>query len=291
MLLREKRVSMLPPMCATLLALASLLCAAFKDLSFRMYAGTDSTCKQKNGTYIAVIGLTWCFACGIASIIGGDTFGGAELLWGAAVGLSGGISNILLAHSMARCGTAVCSTMYRLNLVPAALLMIFLFDEPSNLMTWIGIGVAAVAVFFFSDFKLGSVHSGFALLCLASLCRAFMGVSMKAGIVYGASTAPCLCVAGAVWFLCGFLWDRQIIPDRRCLAYGLVSGVLTIGVAVFLYLALSMGNGAVIIPLSQLSFALTALLAWVILKEGLNLRQGLAITCSIAAIVFLGVFG
>ncbi len=190
MLSLEKRPPKLPTMCATLLALASLLCAAFKDLSFRMFAAGSAGSQQQNGSYIAVIGFTWCCACGLASLVIGDSFGPAELLWGAAVGLSGGISNILLAHAMSRCGTAVCSTMYRLNLVPAALLMIFLFDEPSNVMTWLGIGVAAIAVFFFSDFKWRRLDSGFSLLCLASLCRALMGVSMKAGVVYGASTAP-----------------------------------------------------------------------------------------------------
>lgn len=274
-------------MTASLLALASLLCASFKDLSFRMFAGEQ----QKNGSYIAVIGMTWCLACAIASLFTGGSFSAEVWIWGLAIGLSGGFSNILLAKAMGKCGTAVCSTMYRLNLVPAAILMIFLFDEPSNLMTWCGICIAAVAVLFFSELKLDKMNTGLALLCFASLLRAVMGVCMKAGSFYGASTAPCMCIAGAAWFCCGIAWDRQLIPDRRTLAYGLVSGVLTIGVACFLYLALSIGNGAIIIPLSQLSFALTALLAWAILKEGINLRQGAAIACSIGAIVLLGVYG
>lgn len=273
-------------MTATLLALASLLCAAFKDLSFRLFAGDQ----QRNGSYIAVIGLTWGLAFAVAALLGDSSFNRAALLWGAAIGLSGGISNILLVKAMGSCETAVCSTMYRLNLVPAAVLMIFIFNEPSNFMTWLGIAVATAAVWFFSDTRMNKMDRGFLLLCLASLCRAIMGLSMKGGSFYDASTEATLCVAGLTWCLCGVCWDRRLIPDQRTLLFGLGSGVLTIGVAFFLYLALSYGNGAIIIPISQLSFALTAVLAWLLLKEGLNLRQGVAISCAVLAVICLGVF-
>jgi uncharacterized membrane protein len=154
-----------------------------------------------------------------------------------------------------------------------------------------GIAAASVAVLFFSDFKIDKANAGFVLLCLASLCRAGMALAMKGGAMAGAGVAPTLCIAGCVWCVSGLCWDRQLLPDRRTLLYGIGSGILTIGVALFLYLALSLGNGAVIIPISQLSFAVTALLAWAIFKEGLNRRQGLAIACSIVAVVCLGVFG
>lgn len=116
-----------------------------------------------------------------------------------------------------------------------------------------------------------------------------MGITMKAGSVFGASTWPTLSIAAAVWLCCGLAWDRQLKCDKRTLHFGFVSGLLTIGVAACLYIALSLGNGAIIIPLSQLSFVVTAVLAWLLLNERLNMRQSFAIVCAMFSIVILGV--
>jgi drug/metabolite transporter (DMT)-like permease len=270
---------------ATLFALASLACAAGNDLVFRTYGRGP----RRSGAYIAVIGLVWMLAFGIAGQALGHDLSPAAIGWGLVAGLCGAAANLLLVEAMARSSAAVCSTIYRLNLVPAAVLAVLLLGEPAGPWTWAGVGLAAAAVGAFAGGAAGGDRTGVLLVALGSLARAGMALAMKAGALAGAAAEPSLMIAGAVWLATGLGWERGRLPDLRTWRFGLGSGVLTAGVVLFLFLALARGCAALVIPVSQLSFAATALLAWPFLGEPLGRRQLAGIGLAVAAIVCLGI--
>lgn len=269
---------------ALLLALASLACAAVNDLVFRSY-GRGS---RRAGAYVAIIGAVWVLAFAVAALALGRVLSPAALLWGLVAGICGAAANLLLIEAMARAGAAVCSTIYRLNLVPAAVLAVLLLGESAGAWTWIGVALAAAAVGAFASGTAGASRTGVLLVALGSLARAGMALAMKAGSLDGASAEPVLAVAGAVWLVAGWAADRGRLPDHRTWGFGLASGALTAGIVLFLFLALARGDAALVIPVSQLSFAATALLAWPVLGERLSLRQGAGLGLATLAIIILG---
>ncbi|MBU1932121.1 EamA family transporter [Patescibacteria group bacterium] len=336
-----------------LLALVSMVCAAANDFVFKLYARRhDST-----GAYLAIIGVVW------AGVFMGPLPSFACLLdyktatWGIISGVFSICANILLVKLLAKEDVGICATIYRLNLVPAALLAFILFKEPVTAprLTAIAAGVAAiwlfswparksVSTFVFSPF-FASKPCGLAcnamrsiagrlpqggssvtdaamedkmaflasqgsakmprglprgaslaiwLTVLASLLRAGMGLSYKAGLLNGANEYGLLVINGFVWIIggiiCHFVVDQKKwrIPPATA-AYGALSGVLVCGIALFMMLALKYGDASLVLPVTQMSFALTALAGIVFIKEPLTSRKCLGIALAMVCILLMGV--
>ncbi|MFH1970088.1 MAG: EamA family transporter [Verrucomicrobiota bacterium] len=313
-----------------LLALVSMVCAAANDFIFKLYARQhDST-----GSYLAIIGIVW------AGVFMGPLPSFACLLeyktaaWGIISGVFSICANILLVKSLAKEDVGICATIYRLNLVPAALLAFILFKEPvtaPRLMA-IATGVAAIWLFswpsrksastfvfspFFASKPCGLPQGGMAFLAsqssakmprglprgaslviwltvMASLLRAGMGLSYKAGLLNGANEYGLLVINGLVWIIggiiCHFVVDQKkwrISPAT--VAYGALSGVLVCGIVLFMMLALKYGDASLVLPVTQMSFALTALAGIVIIKEPLTSRKCLGIALAMVCILLMGV--
>jgi len=208
----------------------------------------------------------------------------------------------------------ICATIYRLNLVPAALLAFILFKEPVTAprLTAIAAGVAAIWFFSWPSRKSAStfVLSPFFarkscglprgaslaiwLTVLASLLRAGMGLSYKAGLLNGANEYGLLVINGFVWIIggtiCHFAVDQKKwrIPPATA-AFGALSGVLVCGIALFMMLALKHGDASLVLPVTQMSFALTALAGIVLIKEPLTSRKCLGIALAMVCILLMGV--
>ena len=278
-----------------LLALGSMVCAAANDFVFKLYARRhDAT-----GANLAIIGVVWAgvfmeplpsFAC----LLDYKT-----AAWGIISGVFSICANILLVKLLAKEDVGICATIYRLNLVPAALLAFILFKEPVTALRLTAIATGVVAIVLFS-WPSGKAASKFAfslaiwLTVLASLLRAGMGLSYKAGLLNGANEYGMLVINGFAWIvggtICHFVVDQKkwCIPPAT-LAFGALSGVLVCGIVLFMMLALKYGDASLVLPVTQMSFALTALAGIVVIKEPLTSRKCLGIALAMVCILLMGV--
>jgi len=124
--------------------------------------------------------------------------------------------------------------------------------------------------------------------------RAGMGLSYKAGLLNGANEYGLLAISGFIWIaggmICHFVVDREKwrIP-LSVLTYGGLSGTLVCGIALFMVLALKHGDASLVLPITQMSFALTALAGIVLMKEPLTARKFMGVSLGIFCILLMGV--
>jgi drug/metabolite transporter (DMT)-like permease len=280
---------------AIYLALISMVCAAANDFVFKLSARRQGSI----GAYLAIIGLVWTvvfMAClpSFACLLEQET-----MKWGLAAGIFSICSNILFVKALAKEDVGICATIYRLNLVPAALLAFILFKEPptAGRLTAIAAGVAAILFFSLPPQKTASTFwcsPMILLVVLASILRAGMGLSYKAGLLNGANEFGLLTLNGFIWIIggviCHFAVDREFwrIPAGT-LVFGGFSGILVCGIVLFLILALKYGDASLVLPVTQMSFVLTALAGITLMKEPLTIRKFAGVTLGIFCILLMGI--
>ncbi|MFA7159432.1 MAG: EamA family transporter [Kiritimatiellia bacterium] len=277
------------------LALLSMACAAANDFVFKLYARRSGPV----GAYLAVIGVIWALAFAACLPSRQVLLQPATLLWGAVSGVFSITANILYVMALKKEDVGVCSTIYRLNLVPAAFLAFLLFGEPATAprLAAIAAGVAAVLFFSWPSGRAAAkpfVSFSIAAVFLASLLRAGMGLSYKAGLLAGADEFGLMTINGCAWIAGGagfhFMANRAAWrAPRSTFAYGAVSGALVCGIVLFLVLALKRGDASLVLPVTQMSFALTVLAGIAFMHEPLTLRKCAGVSLGAACILLMGI--
>lgn len=281
-------------MSVLILALLSMVCAAVNDFVFKLYARRAGSV----GAYLAVIGLVWALVFTIMAVFAGRRFGAPTLGWGLLSGVFSVLSNILFVQALTKQDVGVCATVFRLNLVPAALLAFVLFGEPVTCWRLLAIAVGAIAVVVFSEpfgrkASVGAIAPRIRMVVLAALLRAGMGLAYKAGLLNGAEESGMLALNGYVWVAGGIVFyvagRRRKVSWRAVWGYGGFSGVLVSGIVFFMLLALRYGDASFVLPITQMSFVLTALLGVIWMKESLTWSKLAGILLGISCIWLMGV--
>lgn len=281
---------------AVFLALLSMLCAAVNDFVFKMSTRRGGSV----GLLMGAVGVVWAvvfsFPAGTATSAAGPE---TTWFWGLVSGLFSAVANVLLIEGMARNQVGLCSTVYRLNLAPAAVMAFVFLDEHVSLNKVMGLCLAVLAVFLLSGRERNGNqvlrHSGSIwLVVLAAVLRAGMGISYKMGLIAGAERFAMLAINGGIWILAGFAYhflrSGLTVPPawRETLKYGVLSGFLVCGIVFFMMIALEAGDASVVLPVAQLSFLLTTVFGMVWLHERVTRRRISGIVCAIGCILFLG---
>lgn len=282
-------------------AAASLLFAGVNDFIFKKQSGEGSG----RGAYMAVVGAVWFAVFALAALAAGAPASGlpappgATLAWGLAAGLLSASANYLLIGSLRTIGAAVGATIYRMNMVVAAAVGVLFLGEPLGAAKLGGFALAAAALLLFASGPGPSggraAGGGLFLAFAASLLRAAMGISYKLAAEAGVHGAWFLAAQGLVWFVVGaagaLLRTGGAGLSAALIRRGAVSGLLVCGIVYFFRRALELGEASVVIPISQMSFVITALIARFALGERLDGRKAAALCLSAAAFVLLGSAG
>jgi len=278
-----------------LFALGSMFCAGLNDLIFKQYTARG----RSRGAYIALIGAIWTlFFYVMGSLSGGLKFDSETVSYGLISGTVTIIANILLLEGFRGIDASVGSTIYRLNFVVVVFLAPFFFAEQMTLWKLGGLTLATSSVFLMSwsrDSKpmfSGRTFSFFLLLVIiASILRGLMGFFYKLGTVHGVDISAFLLINGLFWAfggpMYGVIFERGLRVDRTVVLYGLVSGLLAVGITSFLFLSVKAGEAIVAIPIAQLSFVVTAVLSVWLLKERVTPWRVLGIFCAVGTILIL----
>ncbi len=288
-----------------LFAFGSLLFAGMNDLVFKRQA----TSGHGRGQYMAIVGAVWTIVFVLLAITGGQTrVAPAAITWGLVAGIFSVLGNYLLIASLRRLDASVGATIYRLNLVVAAFLAIFLFGEPLTPRKIVGLALACVAVFLFAEKRRGAdghaswISKGLVLAIVASFLRAGMGLTYKFATNEFASLEAngltpqynwFLAVQGLMWLALGLFASMRFEgivkltwPNIR---FGVLSGFLVCGIVLFMAWALAAGQASVVIPITQMSFLVTALLSWPIIRERFGPRKITALALAATALLFLSI--
>jgi len=282
-------------------ALISLAFGGINDFVFKMQANGNGRC----GQYLAVVGAVWMVVFSIPGLIHGNPhISMIALKWGLIVGFIAVIANYLLIRSLRSLDASVGVTIYRLNLLAATIIAILFLGESLTLTKTLGVIAASIAVLLFSYNKTEHRSSGLqwamGLVFLASLLRACVGIGYKlntrelTALPHTQSAGQSewfLAIQGLVWLVVGLIVMRlegETGLERNSLNYGVISGLLICGLVWFFNKAMALGDASVVIPISQMSFLVTALLSWGFIKEKFTGMKPIALAASVVAIVLLG---
>lgn len=280
---------------SVLFALGSMSCAGLNDLIFKQYVARD----RPKGAYITLIGVIWAlFFYAMGSLSGEPRFDAESISYGFISGAVTIIANILLLEGFRGVDASVGSTIYRLNFVVVVFLAPFFLAEQLTLWKFWGLAFATSSVFLMSwssDSKptsSGRTVPSFVLLVIAaSILRGLMGFFYKLGTMHAVDTNTFLFVNALFWVfggpIYGAIFERGLRLDRSVILYGLVSGILVVGIASLLFLSVRTGEAIVAVPIAQLSFVVTAVLSAWLLKERVTSRKVLGIFCAVATILIL----
>jgi len=249
--------------------------------------------------YIALIGLVWsCFYLVLCTLTGGLHFDSDTLLYGF---ISGGVlltANIFLLEGFKGIDASVGSTIYRLNFMVVIVLAPIFLAEQLALWKVVGLMFAVASVFLMSwsqgsnqGTKSQTVSRFIILAIMASIFRGLMGFFYKVGAMHGVDYNSFLLINALFWLFGGPIYsiisEKNLGVNRIVIVYGIVSGLLCVGIASFLLLSVKYGEAIVAVPIAQLSFVVTMVLSVVLLKEQLTLYKVVGIICAVGAIASL----
>ena len=253
---------------------------------------------------MAIVGIAW-LATGLCFVRSWDVDYRATILWGVISGLCSIAGNLLMLDAMRTLDGGVCSTIYRMNLVPVALGAALLLQETLTPLQWCGIAAACGAVILFLPANAALRRKEalpLAMMVAASLIRAGMGLSYRYGFQHGADKDLVVVINSLFWIGGGVVYallrERKVLSAipasermsaRKLWGYGLLSGALVAGIVLTMAasLALAEGKASVVLSIAQMSFLLTGLLGVIILKEEVSWRRTAALLCGVAAVLCL----
>ena len=275
-------------------ALASMVFAGINDVVFKNYSRKD----RSRGMYIFGIGIIWSILQLITFKLKGSHFhvDTPTILFGLMAGFFLAASNISLLESLTHLNVGLGSTIYRLNTVGVVILSFFFLNEPMEMIKLLGISCGIIGVFFLYSKQKPDDHRlqafvFFSIAILASLLRAFYGVTIKAGILKGVDPLTMLLIIAPSWIVGGALYtvfrEKRFVFTKKKIVYSLISGVLVYLIANFLMLSVEHGQASIVIPIANMSFVIALGLSIVLKMENLTYKKVLAILFAAGSIILL----
>ena len=273
-------------------ALCCVLCSALNDFIFKLYAVNS----KKRGILIFWIGIIMTLALFRMPPAGMNYQ--STIFYGLLSGFFSVVANILLIEGMTHQSAGFSSLIYRLNLIPTVLAGLLILNESLNRIQWIGIisALAAITLFGIADSKTNrwskAARTGMIMVIIAALLRAAMGITYKYGFLHQADRNWVIWLNGICWIAGGILYGLLREKDynffnKTTLKYGFFSGILVIGIVFFMALSVFYGEASIVLPIAQMSFPITFLLGYFILKEKCNRFHIISLLLAIAAVILL----
>ena len=280
-------------------AFACMFFAACNDLLFKFFAGKN----RGNGFFVSVVGVVWLVVALIPALLGqAPADWRATIIWGCISGFFSLAGNIMMLDAMRSLDVGVCSTIYRLNLVPVTVGAALILNENITPIQYVGIAAACLAILAFIPRNQSEVKRklgwAFIVMIIASLLRAGMGLSYRYGFLHGASEKYVVVINSLFWIFGGVLYafwrERHLMPynkrDWKNLFFlGGLSGALVTGIVITMALMLKLGNASMVLPIAQMSFLVTGALGIWLFKERLTVSKAMAFILGVAAVLLLSI--
>jgi uncharacterized membrane protein len=204
----------------------------------------------------------------------------------------------LFLQSLREGEATVNTPIFRLSFVITVALAILFLGEHLTARKLAGFSLAALAILLLTAFPLGRLLRGqlhqapgkpFWLALAAMGCMGLLNFLYKVAVLLGA-TPPAFIFSQ----FCGFTlialfhalwWERGLRLDRAVWAHAPPAGVLLSSGFIFLLLALQRGEASVAVPISQMSFVVTTLLAALMYGEAFTARKSAGLAAAACTIL------
>lgn len=198
-----------------------------------------------------------------------------------------------------RGGDATVNTpIFRLSFVVTVGLAIAFLGEELTLQKLLGFALAAAAVLLLAAFPFSRLlRGGFrveagrpVVLALAAMgCMGLLNFIYKIAVLLGATPSAFIfsqfCGFTFIALFHALWWERGLRLDRAVWANAPAAGVLISAGFIFLLLALERGEASVAVPISQMSFVLTTLLATLAYREAFTLKKSAGLAAAVLTIL------
>lgn len=275
----------------------AVLCLIFSGLNDFVFKKYSAGISRSRGMFVSMIGLFWFIFLMIFYQITGNTEGITVKALTLAIlpALFIFLSNILLIESMTVLDASTGSTIYRLNTILVVILSIMLLNEKIRLINIAGIIISIIAVLFLFERKKTAAGNRFILYLIigiaASLFRSLYAVSSKYLISGGTEKKAIIIMSALFWFAGGavysFFREKNTRITLISFKYSLISGLFIFLIVISLFHAIESANISIVIPISNMGFLITYILAIAAGIEKLTLRKVSALMMSVLAIVML----
>lgn len=276
------------------LALGSMVLASIGDFLYKrgQLAGVRAT------TFLWVQSLTFN-VCNLTIALATDSLrpDPSLLVFGPLLGVTMYSSRLLFMRSLQTGDLSVNGTIFRLSFVITAALAMGLSGESVYPAKLLGLGLAGLAVLGLLDVRAGRAADrlrGAAPLVVATLGFGLFGWFQKLGTAAGVAPAALLVGQGLVYLglaVPGSLLTGGLRPTRAELIHGPICGVLFSASFLALLTSLQTGEASVNVPINQLSFVLSAILAALFLGERLGRRKVLGLLAAVLAVASFTIRG
>ena len=279
---------------AVLFSLFSLVAAAFLDLVLKSYAIVLAS----RGLFIAGAGASWFVLELILLAVTGDKIiiETVSVKYGILTGLSLFTSNIVLLECLSKLDVSLGSTIYRLNTIIVVFLSYLFLGEEFGLFKSIGIllGVFSIILLYRPTNWGGEKLNYFLFLAIfASTARAIYGVVSKSAIDSGADIKTMIFITTFCWIMGGWVYyllrEQALSFSLRMIKFFVLSGTLVFAVINGLTAALTYGDASVVLPIANLSFVLTLILANVFGRESFSFPKIIVIAFAAGSIICLSI--
>lgn len=273
-----------------ILALASLLFAGLNDFVFKQYIHGRA---HPLGLFVLGVGVVWTAVLGTAMAVSTGAFTGVGWPVALGAGLASVAANLLFIASFRVVSAGTGATIYRLNLVLVAILGVVLLGESLTPWKVIGVGLGGAAVILIRNSAPHEhlVRAGALCLLLACGLRAIVGILYKLSNTVGVPPFEMLTIGGLCWVGGGLVFSlyrrESLQPSWRVGGFALLSGLLVCGIVYFMLAATRQGEASIVVPITQLSFTITALLGVVFHGESLGPRKALALAAAVGCVLAL----
>jgi len=225
----------------------------------------------------------------------------ADVLWGAAAGLSGGIGVALLYHALATGTMAVVAPTTAVCAVAIPVVVSMLLGERPMPLAVAGIALGMVSIVLVSQ-QQGGTQPGAGEPGLPGSRQSGVGTALVAGIAIGVfllsfaqagSTAgmwPLLVartVSTTLFAVMAIAGGRSLRMPTQVTALVIFAGVMDMLANALYLLATRQGPLSIVVTLSSLYPASTVLLARLVLGERLRPWQVTGVGCALAAVVLI----
>jgi uncharacterized membrane protein len=273
------------------LALLAMLCFGAGDLVYKRAAAAGIAARH----FIMLQAWFFCPLITLYAIATGTLVVERSAVWGALAGLCALIGFYNFAASLGTGRLSTNAPIFRLNFTITAALAVLLLGENLTVLKLIGLALALVAVWLLlaePAAKPGTLDRGTLVRVLVATVAVGLGnLFYKVGLLEGA--LPETILSAQAWIFCSLATlfvlasDRSLRLPEGAWRYSGAAGVLLVVGFVVLLHGLARGPASVLIPVAQLGFVVTGLLAAVMFREPVDTRKRIGLAAAAAALAAL----
>lgn len=278
-----------------LMALMGMFCNSLNDFLFRVVGSVEDPKKYRNLFYLlqAAVILLLCTATMVLFKVP-LALNGTAIFYGAALGVLSYFTYLLLILSLEAGDASLNITLYRMNFVVASILAVWILQEQLTVNKILGVILLILAILIFSSSAKHSGHlinKGLKYSIAACFMASILNMSTKIALNSGINTYTLLfyrfCTVFIITLATVIIKKVPLVPPRKLGLMSGISGVLLFMAISLIYVALGSEEVIVIIPLSQMSFVITAIMSFIFLKEPLNGKKAAGISLAVLCVLLI----